>query len=289
MSIMVWANTRTLHPLIPELEQSVPPDQAEVAVVGASQFDVSSMPKLKAVFRCGVGTDNIDFAACKENGIRVELPSAHSASIIYEETANFAVKSILDGLYRWSGDVDQWSKADRLSLAKRKVLLLGQGNIGKRVKKKLTGLTAVQTWDPAYDSFDTLHELLESAEVVSLHMPLDASTRGWFDATLLGAMSDGACLVNTARGAIVDESALLREISSGRLRAIFDVFWEEPYSGALREFHPDRFVMSPHIASHCHEFVESLAEDFRTLIRSMGVEVPLKVGPTGDRETERKK
>ena len=266
----IWSNTRTLDGLIPELEHPVSADLAEVAVVGTAPLDLSSMPHLTTIFRCGVGTDNIDFPACEELGITVHMPSERSADIIYEETANFAVKSVLDGLYRWSGCIYDWSKVNRPPLRERPILLLGQGNIGRRVKGKLDSLLQVETWDPSYDDADELIPLLSRAEVVSLHMPLNDSTRGWFDSNLLAKMRDGSCLVNTARGAIVDELALLQELSTGRLRAVFDVFWEEPYHGPLREFHPDFFVMTPHIASHCSAFVTSLADDLREILDSLG-------------------
>ena len=82
----------------------------------------------------------------------------------------------------------------------------------------------------------------------------------------LGWMRDGAALVNTARGPVVDEKALLSEIDSGRLRAAFDVFWQEPYEGPLRAFHPDRFLMSPHVASTCEDFLKGLAGDLNVFI-----------------------
>lgn len=270
---MIWTNTETLGDAIPAKKRTADPHFAVFAVLGASPLPLESMPKLSALFRCGVGTDNIDFEACAERGIRVELPSPASQNIIFEETANFAVKSILEGLYRWQGDVDSWSKKDRLSLGARNVLLLGQGNIGSRVRAKLEPLVTVNSWDPVGDSVDRLKPLLNDAEVVSLHMPLTADTRGWFNAELLKNMADGSVLVNTARGPVVDEEDLLAEIESGRVRAIFDVFWQEPYEGPLKTHHPDRFVMSPHIASHCTEFVESLAQDFRNLVTSMGYEL----------------
>jgi len=68
-------------------------------------------------------------------------------------------------------------------------------------------------------------------------------------------MKNDAVLINTARGTIVDEDALFAEISSNRLRAAFDVFWQEPYNGKLKEFHPDKFYMSPHIAGYTDSFL----------------------------------
>ncbi len=79
-------------------------------------------------------------------------------------------------------------------------------------------------------------------------------------------MKDGAALINTARGPVVEEEALYEEIKNERIFAAFDVFWQEPYHGILREFHPDRFVMSPHVASNCENFLTGLASSLKALI-----------------------
>ena len=103
--------------------------------------------------------------------------------------------------------------------------------------------------------------LIKQADVITLHVPLIDSTKGFIDAEKLGWMKDGAALVNTARGPIVEEYALFEEIKSGRLRAAFDVFWEEPYNGKLKQFHPINFLMSPHVSSNCENFLTGLAQD----------------------------
>ena len=79
-------------------------------------------------------------------------------------------------------------------------------------------------------------------------------------------MKTGAVLINTARGAIVDEEALYDEIKSGRLRAAFDVYWQEPYRGKLKEFYPDRFYMTPHVASTCSSFLKGCRDGLDQLI-----------------------
>ena len=118
----------------------------------------------------------------------------------------------------------------------KKVLVLGQGNIGSHVTRKLKPSVKVLTFDAIDHSIDELPGLIKQADVISLHIPLMNSTKGFIDAEKLGWMKDGAALVNTARGPVVDEDALFEEIQSGRLRAAFDVFWEEPYEGNLSIF-----------------------------------------------------
>jgi len=266
----IWKNTPTLDAYVPVLTMAnATPKDAELAVVGAKKFDVRAMPNLQAVFKCGVGTDNIDFAACTEQGVSVVLPSERTANIIYEETANFTVFLILERLYDGAGHIESWSKNPRPFLENRVVLLIGQGNIGRRVKSKLQALLTVSSFDTATDNINHLESLVHTADVVSLHIPLLESTRSWFDAEKLGWMKKGAALVNTARGPIVDEDALYRELSARRLTAAFDVFWEEPYRRKLATLPPHIFHMTPHVASTCEDFLKSLGQDLQTLIDRM--------------------
>ena len=80
---------------------------------------------------------------------------------------------------------------------------------------------------------------------------------------------DNAIIINTARGPIVSELCLLKEIRSNRLKAAFDVFWTEPYEGSLRDYHPDRFLMSPHVASTCQGFLAGCRKDLDVLIKEL--------------------
>ena len=129
-------------------------------------------------------------------------------------------------LFNKIGEVDGWKKQSRGFLGNKKVLVVGQGNIGSHVTRKLKPSVDVLTFDAVDNSVDELPVLMKQADVISLHVPLTESTEGFIDAEKLGWMKDGAALVNTARGSVVDEDALFEEIQSGRLRAAFDVFWD---------------------------------------------------------------
>jgi D-3-phosphoglycerate dehydrogenase len=172
-------------------------------------------------------------------------------------------------LYSATGDLESWTKHQRALLGRRTVLVIGMGNIGSRVCAKLGSMVNLLCYDVATHAGENLETMLPRAEVVSLHIPLTDSTRGWFDREKLALMRDGAALVNTARAQLVDENALFREVQSGRLRAAFDVFWTEPYHGPLRAYHPGRFLMTPHIASTCEDFLTGLAEDLRAFAASL--------------------
>ena len=130
--------------------------------------------------------------------------------------------------------------------------IVGLGRIGRAVEQRARGfeMRVLHTRrtpdrDPAFRPLD---ELLRESDVVSLHVPLTDETRGFVDARRLALMRDGACLVNTSRGQVVDEPALVAELVSGRLRAGLDVFAEEP--DVPRElFGLDNVVMTPHLGT----------------------------------------
>ena len=263
-----WKNTSTLDKLLPELLETVDAAEAEVAVIGSKPIQLTSMPKLKAIFKCGVGTDNIPFEEAAARDVEIWMPSDDTKRYIFEETANFAVYLVFQMLFSEIGDVDGWKKQSRGFLGNKKVLVLGQGNIGSYVTRKLKPSVEVLTFDAAENSMDDLPGLIKQADVITLHVPLMDSTKGFIDAEKLRWMKDGAALVNTARGPVVDEDALFEEIQSCRLRAAFDVFWEEPYEGKLKQFHPESFLMSPHVSSNCENFLTGLAEDLRNYLRN---------------------
>lgn len=262
--MLYWKNTNTLDEHIAELSNIVEPAAAELAVLGSKPIDLDLHPVLKGIFKCGVGIDNIPFKECQSRGIAIGLPSENTKEIIFEETANFTVYLILKMLYSELGDLDNWNKHQRKLLNRRKVLIIGLGNIGCRVKNKLNSLMSVLSYDSSAQHEDELESILTQADVVTLHIPLTDETRNWYDVHKLSRMPDNSVLINTSRGQIVNEMDLHKEIKSGRLRAAFDVFWEEPYHGPLRAYHPERFFMTPHVASTCKDFLTGLASDFRT-------------------------
>ena len=265
----LWKNTNTLDKLVPELLATVDPSVAEVAVIGGKSIDLSQLPSLKAIFKCGVGVDNVPFEEARERNINVILPSENTKKFIFEETANFAVHLIIQALYRDLGSVENWEKKKRVFLGKKKVLILGQGNIGKQVAYKLIPLVEVLTYDPLENSERELESLFRQADIVSLHIPLLEETKCFVDKEKLSWMKDGSTLINTARGPLVNEEHLYQEIKNERIFAAFDVFWQEPYIGILKQYHPEHFFMTPHVASNCRNFLEGLAKDFYEALESI--------------------
>ena len=260
--VKIWKNTATIDAWLQGFEITKNQEEAQLAVLGSKPIELGQFTELKAIFKCGVGTDNVPFEQCAERGIAIGLPCTETATIIYDETASFAVYLIYRMLYSEVGELDSWVKTPRVPMKEKKLLVIGTGNIGTRVVEQLSGKLLIDSYDQLHHHDSELDGKLQWADIVSIHLPLIKSTRHFLNAERLARLQDGCCIVNTARGPIVDEQALLSEIQQGRLRAAFDVFWQEPYTGPLKAFHPERFFMTPHVASTNQRFLESLASDF---------------------------
>ncbi len=160
-------------------------------------------------------------------------------------------------------------KGTACSVEQQKAARHRTGNIGSKVARNMAPFMNVTTYDVLHNDPEEFPELLAEADVVTLHVPLTDGTANMLNEETLKLMKDGAGIVNTARGGVVDEAALLKEICSGRLRAAFDAYWHEPYKGELRQYHPERFLMSPHCASTCGEFLDGTATDFRLFLKGL--------------------
>jgi len=265
----IYKATATLDGYLPPLDYTADKAEAELMVVGGKAIDLAEFPKLRGIFKTGVGTDNLPFDAAAARGIEIALPSEATCDVIYEETAAFTCYLILTGRYAGAGDWEAWKKQDRRQLAGQRLLVIGAGRIGQRVIDKMRAFMRVDSFDSARDPADALQAKIRAADCISLHVPLTDDTRNLFSAERLSWMPDGALLVNTARGPVIDEDALYAELSAGRLRAAIDVFWQEPYRGKLTELPADRFIRTPHIASTCKEFVQGTAEDFLAFMHQL--------------------
>ena len=265
----IWTNTSTLDDFNSGLDFTENKSEAYVALLGSKPISLSEFPNLKGLFRAGVGKDNVPELEAQERGIKVKYPSEETQSIIFGETANFAIHLILKMMYKNIGEIGSWTKSKRIELNQKKVLLIGQGNIGKLVKEKLTGFTQVITYDVLSNSPEELKGFLQEADCISIHIPNSKENDYFIDKKKLALLKDGAVLINTARGQIVNEEDLLNEIKKKRIFAAFDVFWEEPYFGKLADYHPDQFYMTPHVASTCQGFLEGCRKDLDLLIKEI--------------------
>ena len=258
----IFNATQTLNAYNRHLPYTNIKEEAEYLVVGGKPIDLDEFPKLKGIFKTGVGKDNLPFDEAKKRGIIIKLPSENTKEIIYQETASFSVYLILNFLYKNQGDFKLWKKNNRRALSKNKVLVMGTGKIGFKVVKQLNKFVEVLTYDPIYNKPEELDDLLTEADVVTLHLPLTSKTENFFDKKRLAKLKDNTLIVNTSRGHIINEKDLYIELFNKRLNAALDVFWQEPYNGILMSIPEENLIVTPHIASTCKEFLEGLSTDF---------------------------
>lgn len=245
---------------------------AVAAIASADPFTeevFAAASQLRVVARLGVGFDSIDLEAATRAGVVVTT----TPGLNDETCADHALALMLAALRRVvehdaSVRRGEWDRGGALTpwdLHRKRVGVIGHGRIGRSVVRRLQGFgTEIKVFDPAADpepqlAAASLGELLAWADVVTLHAPLTAETQHLIGAAALAAMQPGAILVNTSRGGLVDETALVEALTSGRLRAAaLDVFEDEPPSAAVLTRLPN-VVLSPHIGGLSCEAIDAMA------------------------------
>lgn len=228
---------------------------------------IESGKHLKLIARAGSGLDNIDLKAAEERGIAVINTPEASADSVAELTIGLMValarKMILADSSMKQG---KWLKKELMGflLKGKKLGLIGLGNIGLRVARiaKAMGMKILVTKrvPPSPEllksleaEFLPLDELLRQSDIVSIHVPLSKETRNMIDAEEIGKMKDGAFLINTSRGEIVNEKALLNALRSGKLGgAALDVYSVEPPEN-LELIKQPSVICTPHIGAQTVE------------------------------------
>ena len=240
-----------------------------VVAVGPAELDL--LPDLRLVANYGVGYDRVDVPACRERGVAVtNTPGVLDAAVADLTLALILVcrrhllesdRFVREG--RWQRG---WARPELLGrdLAGSTLGLVGMGRIGSEVARRAAAFGMRIVHHRRSEGL-ALDELLRTSDVVSLHVPLTPETDGLISRERLGVLRDGATLVNTARGAIVDEEALVEELVSGRISAGLDVFADEPRVPE-RLLDLPNVVLTPHIASAT---VETRAAMTRVLVNNV--------------------
>ncbi len=267
--MLLWKNTKTLDRLICDIPQTDKKESAKIALMGSKPIQLDKFPNLMGIFRVGVSTTNIPLKDAEKRNIAVCFPSEKTKNYIYEETADFTCSLIFKSHYKNLGTLEPWIKHDRTALSEKTLLLIGEGRIGSIVKEKMSSFINVLSYDSFKYPDTKLEPLLPKADFVSIQIADKEENIGFIDSEKLSLMKDGAVLINTARGRIVNENALYTELNNERLFASFDVYWDEPYFGKLKTFYPERFMMTPHVASTCDEFLTGSEKDLRNFIREL--------------------
>jgi D-3-phosphoglycerate dehydrogenase / 2-oxoglutarate reductase len=220
---------------------------------------------LKVISRNGTGVDNIPVNLAQELGIKILRAEAANARGV----AELAICLVLAALrhlptLHWALKEGQWKLVRGSEICGRLFGLVGCGAIGKTVARLALGLDArVAAFDlypdhsfkPGEDfRWMPLEEVLANADILSLHCPPLPAGRPLIDRKAIGRLKDGCCLVNTARGTLIDESAVLEALDSGKLSAYAtDVFQSEPPDPASGLLRHHRVIVSPHIGAYTEE------------------------------------
>lgn len=242
--------------------------QALIVRLGRIPLDaIARMQDLRIIAKHGVGVDGIDVGAASERGIPVVVAGGANAQSVAEQGL-----ALLLSVARSTAWLDrriregQWDKSTYAGseVAGKSVGLIGLGAIGRSFLHLLHpfGVTA-RIYDPylpadqlpdGAERVDDVDVLLESSDIVSLHCPLTPDNRNMIDAAAIARMRPGAILVNTARGELVDEAALVAALREGRLGgAGLDTFASEPIAPDHPLLALDNVVVSPHVGANTHE------------------------------------
>ena len=270
--------------------------EADFLLVATARVDDELLrfaPRLRLVQHQGVGYDNIDVDTCRQAAIPVALTPEGTTIGVAEHTLLLILALLrhlptIDAAVR-RGEWPVWTMRSRsVELSGKTLGLIGFGRIGREVAKRARAFdTTIIYHDPApapasvedelVASQASLDELLRHADIVSLHAPLTAETRGMIGERELRLMQARAVLINTARGALLDEQALARALTEGWIAgAALDVFTQEPP-------HPDsplltcpNVILSSHVAAGTRDAYQSkMAAAFTNMMRVARGEAPL--------------
>ncbi len=277
----VGAEMVSVHDVSPEV--FVPAVEDADAIIATNvkinREMMSHLQKCRVIARTGVGVDYIDIDAATDNGILVTNVPGFCTHEVADHTMALllALSRKLFVMYNMakSGRMNARSKVRLERLAGKKLGLVGFGYIARAVAKRAK---AFELLVYAYDPYVTqeimqaegvkplsLTELVRTCDIVSLHAPVIPETKEMVGARHFQIMKEGALFINTARAWVVDQAAMMDELKTGRIRAVLDVFDQEPLppDDALRDL--DNVLLTPHVSGFTTEsrlrLVEAIADD----------------------------
>jgi len=238
----------------------------DVVIAGTEPYTAETLSRadqLKAICRIGIGLDNIDLPCCHRKGIIVTYtPDAPSDAVAELTIAN--ILNLLRHIHESDHSIREgaWNRLMGRLIREITVGIVGVGRIGSRV------INLLQPFQPEILATDTNPEiygrplsrvtwceadvLFSQADIITLHIPMNTSTRHFVDRRRISLMKTGAMLINSSRGAVVDEAALVDALVQGHLGgAAIDTFVKEPYEGPLTRM--DNCVLTAHIGASANE------------------------------------
>jgi glyoxylate reductase len=276
--LKVLATRRYPGPAFPDLEDvevqalselGSPRPDVEAVAVANEPLPLDLLPGLRLVANFGVGYDRLGIEGLRSRGVAI----SNTPGVLDAATADLtfalilaARRRVVEGDQRVRGGEWTGSWADGLlaeEITGSTLGIIGLGRIGRAVARRAQGFelrvlyTQRTRIDTELGEYRVLDDLLAEADIVSIHAPRTPETEGLLDAHRLSLLKDGAVLVNTARGEIVDEGALVAELVSGRIRAGLDVFAHEPH--VPKDLLPlSNVVLTPHLGSGTRQTREAM-------------------------------
>jgi phosphoglycerate dehydrogenase-like enzyme len=241
---------------------------ADGYIAGLDEIDskvLSSARKLKVISRYGVGLDNVDLAAAVNKNIVVTNTPGANASAVADLAVAFLL--LLCRPICWASNqtkLGEWPRTNGLSLDNKTVGLFGFGAVAMQVAAKLKGFNCrLIAYDVFWNSYAAKHLAVEFAEkeslisesdFLSLHVPVLENTRNMVNSNFLNDMKTGSYLINTARGELINESALAEAIQSGKLAgAALDAFQSEPPEKNNQLLKLPHVITTPHMGAHSED------------------------------------
>ena len=255
LEVQVWRSGMPVPSSIDDVAFYVPEYMGPASVLAL----IDRMPALQVIQTLTAGYDDV------LSKLRPGVALCNAAGVHDASTAELAVGLTIASLRGFTGfvraqDEGTWLHARHDSLADRRVLVLGAGSVGSAIARRLepfeVELTVVaRRARDGVKATTELSTLLPSAEVVVLAVPYSDATHHLVDAAFLSSLSDGALVVNVSRGAVVDTTALLAELESGRLRAALDVTDPEPLPPDHPLWRAPNVLISPHVGGDTTAFL----------------------------------
>lgn len=242
---------------------------------------LAQCPNLKMIAGAATGTDNLDLAYCKAHGIVVSNIRGYAVHTVPEHVMMLMLALRRQMLsYRADVQAGRWQKAPLFCFFDHPIRdlhgstlgLIGRGSLGQGVARLAEAFGMQVLWGErkgapqVRDGYVSFERIVAEADVISLHCPLTAETRGMFGAAELRAMKRDAVIINTARGGLVDEAALVQALTEGWIGgAGFDVLTKEPPSEGNPLLAPEllalpNFILLPHVAWASGPAMQTLAD-----------------------------
>ncbi|WP_044044375.1 hydroxyacid dehydrogenase [Caballeronia insecticola] len=251
---------------------SQPIDAVISRTVLLSGAAIESCATLRVICKHGVGVTNIDVQAATAAGIPVFTTPGTNTSSVAELTIGLMIGAARKVAY-FDRELraGRWTRTgDGMQLHGRTLGLIGFGQIGRQVAKIAHALgMKVHVFDPALDRDtagahvtveNSVQALLTKSNVLSLHCPVNAHTRGMIDAAAIEALPDGSIVINTARGELIDEAALVDALKRGKLAAAgLDTFAHEPLGADDPLAHLSNVVLTPHVGGSTPDALDAVA------------------------------